>query len=654
MTGGGGPSVVIHAHFYQPPREDPWLDALEREPGAAPFHDWNERIERECYRTVTAARLPDARGRIRRIVNTLTAISFNVGPTLLEWLEQAAPDSYARILEADRLSAARLGHGNAIAMPYHHTILPLASRRDKRTEVRWGIADFQRRFGREPEGMWLPETAVDDETLDVVAEAGIRFTLLAPHQVVAAPPDGHPGLYTTRNGRQVAVAIYDGPLSHQVAFGPLIRDGRAWLDALTSRRPADLEPELITLATDGETYGHHHVYGEMALAAVVDGAEGAGLRLENLASFLARHPATQPVELVERTSWSCAHGVERWRSDCGCRLDPARFPSQKWRAPLREALDWLAGELHARFEQLAPGHLQDPWESRDALHGQPPGPTLPVPARELLEMERNALRMFTSCGWFFDDLAGIETLQCLRYAARAIELAGADGPRLREELAARLAAAHSNDPALGSGRSLMTTHVLPAVPAEARVAAGHAAVELFPWGVQERRGGAWQVEEEADGTLRLTDHRTGRTAQAQGSVRRGPEGALRFLIRLDGANEGHELGLADLPEAARATVRAALTAALFPSGLTGRLYEFGVAEREAVTERLIELRPGSDPALLHGALDLLTLLGEPVPFDAQTRFWRIMTDGGPVVRTALAPFIARFGFAPDAFSADPS
>lgn len=655
MNAPAGRSVVIHAHFYQPPREDPWLDALEREPGAAPFHDWNERIERECYRAVTAARVPGEGGRVRRIINTLEWLSFNVGPTLMEWLEQAAPDTYDRVLDADRASLRRLGHGNAIAMPYHHTILPLASRRDKRAEVRWGIADFRRRFGREPEGMWLPETAVDDETLDVLAEAGIQFTILAPHQVVDAPPHGRPGRYTTRSGRSIAVVVYDGAMSHQVAFGPLIRDGGAWLQRLAAGDSA-----LATIATDGETYGHHHVYGEMALAAVIAGAAEAGLALENPATWLARLPPTDPVELVECTSWSCAHGVERWRSDCGCRLDGERFPSQAWRAPLRRALDWLAGELHARFEREGGGHLPDPWAAREEMGGLPPSSTLPVAARELLEMERNALRMFTSCGWFFDDLGGIETRQCLRYAARAIELAGDDAPRLREEMSRRLAEAESNDPSLGTGWSVFVELALPRAPVEARVAAGHAATALFPWGAVERRGGAWQVETLADGSLQLTDHRTGRALRATGTVRRNAAGRLRFRIDLEGHGLPYELGLADLPEASRTMIHAGLTAALFPGGLTAKLYEFGVAEREALGDRIRELLPpggevGSEElGLLHGALDLLELRGEPVPFDAQTRFWEVLRNASPAGRDALLPLGHRFGFAPDAFPPVPA
>jgi len=458
-------SIVIHGHFYQPPREDPWLNQVAAEPSAAPYHDWNERIERESYRAVVAARVYAPDGRIAHIVNTLASISFNFGATLLEWLERETPGTYAAVLEADRASRARhAGHGNAIAMPYHHVIMPLASRRDKITEVRWGIADFRRRFGRGPEGMWLPETAVDPETLDVLAAEGIAFTILAPHQVEQAPADGSAGRYRTSGGRSIALFVYDGPISHDVAFGSLLKDASAWAERLLAPGKRGHERRLVAVATDGETYGHHHKFGEVALAWVLRELERRrDARVENFAAFLARHRPEQEVKLVAPTSWSCAHGVERWRADCGCRMAPERPTQQRWRAPLREALDWLAGELHARFEQEGGALFAGSWAARDAYGTDRTGDGR---ARELLEMERNALRMFTSCGWFFDDIAGIETIQILRYAARAIELAGADAPRLEAGVLERLARAQSNERAEGTGRDVYRNHVKRRVPVE--------------------------------------------------------------------------------------------------------------------------------------------------------------------------------------------
>ena len=400
-------SVVIHGHFYQPPRDDPWTGAIAVEPNAAPFHDWNERIERECYAPVAPS---------------LAAMSFDFGPTLLEWMERHAAGTYARVVAAAR-------SGGAVAMPYHHLILPLAPRRDKVTEVRWGIADFKRRFGCEPEGMWLPETAVDDDTLDVLAAEGIRFTMLAPHQVERVPAGGLPGWYRTGGGRRIAVFTYDGAISHDVAFGPLVRDADAWVERLMAG-----SNELVAVATDGETYGHHHKGGDAVLARVLDTLKRRGdVRVEHFAGFLARRPPEEEVRLVAPSSWSCPHGVERWRAECGCRSASERGLHQRWRAPLRAALDCLATELRAPFE-------------RDGR---------PMPR----ELECHALRMFTSCGWFFDDIAGIESVIVLRSAARAIELSGPDAARLEAGLLERLALAPSNDPAVGSGRELYLQRV---------------------------------------------------------------------------------------------------------------------------------------------------------------------------------------------------
>ena len=490
-------SVVIHGHFYQPPREDPWSGEVPAQPSAAPFHDWNERIERECYGPITATDVLDENGHVRRTLNTLEHLSFDFGPTLLLWLERHAPETYAAVLEADRSSCERLdGHGNALAMPFHHTILPLADARDRHTEIRWGIADFKRRFGREPEGMWLPETAVDAATLAALASDGIRFVVLAPHQVVRAPKHGLPGRVVTPEG-EIAVFVYDGDLSHAVAFGDLVRDGVALADVLatplsdtaerpyaadrpdTAERPAEVVRELRAIATDGETYGHHHKFADMGIAAALHHlATRSHVTVENFASFLAAHPPLDDVELVEPSSWSCAHGVERWRSACGCRADNSTESSQAWRAPLRDALTWLAGELHEVYQSEGADLLEGVWEARDAYgavasvsaDGADPSraeafldgwmrPGRDGAARrraaELLEMERDALRLFTSCAWFFDDVARVEPRQVLTYAVHALELAGEGAERIEAGFVDRLALARCNDPDDGTAADLL-------------------------------------------------------------------------------------------------------------------------------------------------------------------------------------------------------
>ncbi len=449
-------SVVIHGHFYQPPREDPWTGVVDAEPSAAPDHDWNARVTRECYAPL--ASIPVGEGPDPLRLNAYNFLSFDAGPTLLAWLEREAPGTYVAMLRADRLSRRRLGHGNAVAAPYHHVILPLASRRDKETEVRWGIADFRRRFGRDPEGMWLPETAADDETLDVLAQEGIAWTILAPQQVRTPPEDGMPGLVRTSGGRRIAVLVYDGPLSRDVAFGTLTKDAAAWEHALRHAGPR----RAITIATDGETYGHHHRFADLALGALLyQAGQRRTLRLTNGAAFLAAHPPAHELELVAPSSWSCVHGVERWRADCGCRLTEGT--QQRWRTPLRAAVDWLQAEVHARFERDGAGLPGGPWAFRDGAGGRGPvdgGPD----AERLVEMERAALRAATSCGWFFDDFAGLEGRQVLRYAARAIALAGPESERLEAGFLARLEGALSNDPAAGTARQFWQARIRPEVP----------------------------------------------------------------------------------------------------------------------------------------------------------------------------------------------
>jgi alpha-amylase/alpha-mannosidase (GH57 family) len=660
-------SVVLHGHFYQPPREDPWLEDVEQEPSAAPFHDWNERIEQECYRAVVAARRYGADGRIAAIVNTLASMSFDFGPTLFEWLERHAPDTYAAILAADRESVGRYdGHGNAMAMPYHHLILPLASRRDKVSEVRWGIADFRRRYGREPEGMWLPETAVDDETLDVLAAEGIRFTVLAPHQVAGGLADGLPGTYRTSGGRDIALCTYDGPISQGIAFGGLLRDGQVWAERLLEPDATGSRRQVVAVATDGETYGHHHRFGEVTLAWLIHALEARGdVRVENFASLLARHPARHAVSLIAPSSWSCVHGVERWRSDCACRIAPA--PAGRpmhWRAPLREALDWLATELHGLYEWEGGALMVDPWAARDGYgerRWDPAGATQfvvehlrspdsgsgRVRACELLEIEWGALAMFTSCGWFFDDVSGIETLQVLHYAARAIELAGKEAPRLEAGLLERLAHAESATAGVGTGRDLYLSKVKPKYPAAVRVAAGATAARQLA--VPIRAPGVALVREEA-GRIIVAHGRTGHEAAFRTLVHQ--DGAARVAIEVDPAIR---LDLDDLPERYRLPITASLRA--------------DVIEHRFSPEERVQLATGAEdaPALAARALaravrslasdhsadavsavfelaDLLDLYGLQVPFDAQTAFHRIRSSVSPDVAQALTPVATRLGF----------
>ncbi len=507
-------AIVIHGHFYQPPRENPWLEAVEVQDAAAPYHDWNERVTAECYGPNTAARRVDAGNRVLDIVNNFEKISFNVGPTLMAWLFRHRGDIYAKILEADGASRARLGgHGNAIAQVYNHMIMPLATRRDRVTQIRWGLGDFRARFGREPEGMWLPEMAVDTDTLQALAGAGLAFTVLAPHQARRVRRMGteewdvvndrvdptQPYLWRGAGGSSLAVFFYSEPVARAIAFGDALERGEG-LTGWLVRGFADgaAHAQLVDVATDGETYGHHRKFGDMALAASIQQIEAGGrARLTNYGEYLAAHPPTHEVEIRERTSWSCVHGVERWRADCGCRVGIGTH--QRWRGPLREALDWLRDQIDPLFEARASVFLKDPWEARDAyveviLDREPErvddwlaryrrGPldgAARVETLCLLEMQRHRLLMYASCGWFFDEISALEPVQVLKYATMAMQYyARLGGGALETEFARRLQAAPSNDPELGQGAEVYRRLVRPAVVDLRRVVAHYAISGLF-------------------------------------------------------------------------------------------------------------------------------------------------------------------------------
>ncbi len=538
-------AIVIHGHFYQPPRENPWLESVEVQDSAAPHHDWNERVTTECYAPNTAARRVDEQNRVLDIGNNFEKISFNIGPTLFAWLERHRPDVYTKILEADRASVAARGHGNACAQVFNHMIMPLATRRDKVTQVRWGIDDFRARFGREPEGLWLPETAVDNESLEVVAEAGVKFTILAPHQALRVRPldteawenvagidPSRPYLWRGPRGLTLAIFFYDGPISRAIAFDRLLERAEnlvAWLNAAFSDERT--WPQLVHCATDGETYGHHSRFGEMALAAAVQQIEAEETAtLTNYGAFLAANPPTHEVEIRERTSWSCAHGIERWRSDCGCRTRGDWH--QRWRAPLREALDWLRDQIDPFFEARASAHFKDPWAARDAYaavlldrnperldafftahaHGVL-DPAARVEARRLLELERNRLLMYTSCGWFFDEISAIEPAQILRYAAMALQyLNDLGGGRLEDEFVRRLGAAPSNVPEMRDGAEVYRRLIRPTAVNLSRVVTHYAITGLLEAYPADARIYAYRVErldearETADGTTLVVAH----------------------------------------------------------------------------------------------------------------------------------------------------
>ncbi len=503
--------VVVHGHFYQPPRENPWIEEIELEESAYPFPNWNARITRECYTPNTCARIRDDQLRLLDIINNFEYISFNIGPTLCSWLAAQAPVTYERILAGDARSLSRLGFGNAIAQAYNHAILPLANERDRQTQIIWGLRDFQQRFGRPAEAMWLPETAVNNEVLRDLAALGLRYVILSPWQARRVRPlSGGPwrevsdgSIDTTQAYRcfvgpassgasrlYIDVFFYDGQTAADLSFGELLADSNRLLDRLGAKlRPERPGPQLLSVATDGETFGHHKKFGEMGLAyALSTLCPQRGWTVTNYRAFLEIQPPQYEVDISlgpdgKGSAWSCAHGLGRWERDCGCHTGGGPGWNQKWRQPLRQAFDFLNAKLADIFIREGSRLLRDPWAARNDYidvildrspasqeaffrrHGTPGlPPEQQVQALLLLEMQRHVLLMYTSCGWFFSDLAGLETLQVMKYAARALQL----GQRftsddLEEPFLAILAQALSNDPRMGTGRDLFLRKVKPAV-----------------------------------------------------------------------------------------------------------------------------------------------------------------------------------------------
>jgi alpha-amylase/alpha-mannosidase (GH57 family) len=528
--------VAIHGHFYQPPRENPWFEAIETEESAYPFHDWNERIAFECYRPNAYARIVDSKGKILEIINNYSSLSFDFGPTLIRWLELKFPSLYQKIIEADRESIRRFGHGNAMAQAYNHILMPLANEKDKETEVLWGMADFEKRFHRRPDAMWLPETAVNYPTLQVLVKYGMQYLILSPFQALKVRPLGGKKWTDVSQGRIdstqpyrcfvkdpsgkkrsdqfIDIFFYDGMISKEVAFGDLLKEGNVFCDRfIQAYQASKRRPQLLHIATDGETYGHHKKFGEMALAyALKEGISSRGFETINYGAFLKRFPPIYEVEIDEGpkgegTSWSCAHGVGRWKEDCGCSTGGRAGWIQKWRKPLREALDLLRDELSAIFEREGEKIFKDIWEARNGyidvildrsskslnrffdrygvkgLDGEGR-----IKGLKLLEMERHALLMYTSCGWFFADLAGLETVQVLLYAARAIQYAEElTGQEIEEKFIQHLSEAKSNLPEMGDGRQVYQRLVKPRSISLDKLVNHYAISSLFDDGGRERK-----------------------------------------------------------------------------------------------------------------------------------------------------------------------
>lgn len=511
--------LTIHGHFYQPPRENPWLESVELQDGASPFHDWNERINSECYNPNSVSKIVDNRNKILDVVNNYEFISFNFGPTLLSWMEENAPLAYERVIKADIESVGEHdGHGNAIAQVYNHMIMPLANEKDKQTQVIWGIKDFESRFGRKPEGMWLAETAVDTATLRVLVENGIKYTILSPYQALKFRKIGDKDwtdvswgnidparayrYYIDRNSdKYIDLFFYDGAISKSVAFDDILKDGNKFIRRLKEGVSEGRNyTQLINIATDGESYGHHTKFGDMALSYVLRvRAKEEGFKIVNYAQYLEKYPSEMEVDIKQSSSWSCFHGVGRWSEDCGCSTGGHPGWNQKWRKPLREALNYLRDELVTIFEKEGKNYLKDTWNARNSyinvildrselsinkfqkenfVAGL--SEEKKVKAMELLEMQRQAMLMFTSCGWFFSEISGIETTQIMKYAARAMQLAQNFSKKdLEKYFLEILEEAKSNFPEFGTGKDVFEKFVKPSVVTIKQIASLWAISSLY-------------------------------------------------------------------------------------------------------------------------------------------------------------------------------
>ncbi|MFH0925370.1 MAG: DUF3536 domain-containing protein [bacterium] len=509
--------ICIHGHFYQPPRENPWLEEVEQQDSAYPYHDWNQRVTAECYASNASSRILDPKRRIIDITNNYSKMSFNFGPTLLSWLKRKEPDIYQAVLEADQKSKEYFsGHGAAIAQCYNHLIMPLADSRDKRTQIIWGIKDFEAHFKRKPEGMWLPEAAVDLESLDILAESGIKFSILAPgqaKQVREIDEDTWEDVSTSRidpkmpylchlpSGRTINLFFYDGPIARDVAFNNLLVDGKGFADRLLSVFSDNQDySQLVHIATDGETYGHHHHFGDMALAYALYYLESNNLaKITIYGEFLEKQPPIYEVEIFENSSWSCCHGIERWKGNCGCNSGIHPGWNQEWRSTLRGAMDWLRDNLINIYEKQASQYLKDVWQARDdyievvlnrsienvdtfleRYASKELNSIEKITVLKLLEMQRQAMFMYTSCGWFFDEVSGIETVQIIQFAARAIQLAKeTSNLELEETYINLLERAKSNIPEYENGANIYKTLVKPGILDIVRVGAHYAVSSLF-------------------------------------------------------------------------------------------------------------------------------------------------------------------------------
>jgi hypothetical protein len=709
-------ALVVHGHFYQPPRENPWTDEVPREPSAAPFHDWNARINAESYRANAFARIHDGTGRIESIVNNYERLSFNFGPTLARWVWKHDPILAERLRRADAAERRRFGHGGAIAQAYAHPIVPLCNALDRRTQLLWGLSDFRRRFDRPADGLWLPETAVSPETLETLIDLGVTYTILGPEQIAgvrASSQDtwtevtrdsldtGRTYRWYHRDGsrRFMALCVFDGALSRAVAFGEASARAENLLDAVQAsaeRSHVSDGQRLVLCASDGELWGHHKKFADLTLAfATGVEAPRRGIDATNLGAYLAHNPPTWEARLAtgpedEGTAWSCGHGLGRWTRDCGCKMSGDAGWNQAWRGPLRKALDVVRDAAAAFYEEAAAEWLLDPWGARDAYgdvvdeavpardrllveFGRPAllagGEAAQVEVRRLLELQRATLLMYASCGWFFDDIAGLEASLVIRMAAHALDLMEeAGGVAPTAQVLDLLAQGKSNRREEGTGadvfrrvsRDRMTpAHAVGGSALETLVSpsAAPGAITGFDVAFTGKMDATSAGARSLIGTARARQRRTGATEElsVEATVDRGGH----FAVTVD----GQRYTLDDLGSETKSTVVMAALPALLPdiqSPAVARLVVAaakgmppdgetpeGVARRADLTEALLALLAHPTAELLRLAGELVEVLnlpgGSPGRRALEERVWVLLAQGRQT--PPLRHLAAKLGFA---------
>jgi uncharacterized protein DUF3536/glycosyl hydrolase family 57 len=690
-------ALCFHGHFYQPPRENPWTDQVPREPSAAPFHDWNARIHAECYRANAFARINDTAGRIEAIVDNYDRISFNFGPTLARWLGRHDPSVEGRLREADAAQRRRLGRGGAFAQAYAHPIVPLCTPRDARTQLVWGLHDFHRRFGHGAEGLWLPETGVSPATLETLIELGVRYTILAPEQIAAVRPVGtdewtavdRDSLDTGRgylwhhrdgSGRTIALGIFDGPLSRAVAFGETANRAESLIDAVqaSADRSGAGGSRLVLCASDGELWGHHKKFADLTLAfATRIEAERRGIGVTNLGAYLARHPPTWEAQLAdgpdgEGTAWSCGHGLGRWQRDCGCNMGGEGAGSQAWRGPLRQALNVIRDVAGAFYEDAAGELFRDPWAARDAYGSvvdDPPevrdralavfagprwkagGDRARLAARRLLELQRATLLMYASCGWFFDDVAGLEGLLVIRLGAHALDsIAQLGGKPPTRQVLDVLSQAKSNRAEAGTGADIFRRVARDRVTV-AHAVAGAALADVVGaprvnvgWDVTLKPSKSKQAARVSHGSGRAVNSRTGAVEEIAYTAEARSPGAPVARVGAE------RLAITDLDAETRAALVMAELPAMLPKAGEGVMLALavdaarelppdsetpeGVARRAALARMLLAaLEDGPSAAVLRAAAELVDIIALPAASPEkralEERVWTLFSHGRP-------------------------